>query len=560
MAIYVNQVGYETTGYEKKAVVNRVGTYELKSAANEVIWSGKTLGYAAEGVWTQEGNAFEDPLAGENVYVLDFSEVHTEGEYYLEGPTEEETRECSDHFGIRNRVFRDVHDAMIKALYYQRCGCALDEKNAGMYRHKKCHMEPAVVWGEPGKMVAATGGWHDAGDYGRYTTPGAVTVAHLLYAYEMYPNAFEDELNIPESGNGVPDVLNECRYELEWLLKMQCKDGGVYHKLTGWRHCGFIMPEEDKDQFYFYPVSSMAVGDFCAVMAQASRVYAKFDPAFSEKMAVAAWKSYEWLLQHPKPVLFKNPEDSYTGEYGDCSDTDERLWAQAEITLLAAREKKNLSEHVKNTMQGFEKEENITAFGWGNVSGFATLAVYLHGQSLFEQSFVDRLKAEVIKEADALVEVQKKNAFGLCMEPYHFGWGSCLSVTNKGILLALAYDILKGKNPEQIRIYEELVKNHMDYLLGKNASGYSFVTGFGEHAYKYPHLRTTAADGIDDPMPGWVSGGPNIHYKDSLAQQLVPQGTAPMKSYADREECYSLNEITIYWNSSAVFCTAFLLR
>lgn len=559
MSIYVNQVGYETVGYAKNAVVTNPGTYELVDAEGTVVWSGKTLGFQEDGKLSAEGKALADPLAGENVYVLDFTETVSEGQYVLVGP-KEESPETSDHFVIKKRIFSDVHDAMIKAFYYQRCGCALDPKYAGMYHHKACHTAPSVVWGEPGKIKTALGGWHDAGDYGRYATPGAVAVAHLLYAYEMYPNAFENELNIPESGNGVPDVLNECRYELEWLLKQQCRDGGVYHKQTAWRHCGFVMPEDDHDQFYFYPVSSMAVGDFCAVMAQASRVYAKYDAEFAEKMAKAAWLSYQWLQKNPDPVFFKNPEDSYTGEYGDRSDTDERMWAEVEMTLLAQREKKDVKEHVSRTVECFEKEENITSFGWGNVSGFATMAVLLHGRILFAEDFVKTLEDKVLMEADKLLDIQKKNAFGLCMEPFHFGWGSCLAVTNRGILFALSYEILKGKEPEKIKIYEETVKNHMDYLLGKNASGYSFVTGFGDHAYKNPHLRTTAADGIEDPMPGWVSGGPNVHYKDGLAKQLVPEGTAPMKSYADREECYSLNEITIYWNSSAVFCSAFLLR
>lgn len=110
----------------------------------------------------------------------------------------------------------------------------------------------------------------------------------------------------------------------------------------------------------------------------------------------------------------------------------------------------------------------------------------------------------------------------------------------------------------RIARYEEVMQAQIDYLLGKNITGYSFVTGFGEHAYRHPHLRTTAADGIDDPMAGWVSGGPNGKPGDELAIKMIPAGTPPMKCYLDREECYSLNEMTIYWNSSAVFVTAYL--
>lgn len=158
--------------------------------------------------------AIEDPLCGETLYSVDFGSVQEAGKYYLEGAGEK-----SDTFAVGRDVLAGVHNAMIKALYYQRCGCALEEKYAGAYVHAACHMADSEVYGESGHMLKAQGGWHDAGDYGRYITPGAVAVAHLLYAYKLYPQAFAEGLNIPESGNGVADVLNECRYELEWMLE-----------------------------------------------------------------------------------------------------------------------------------------------------------------------------------------------------------------------------------------------------------------------------------------------------------------------------------------------------
>ena len=178
----------------------------------------------------------------------------------------------------------------------------------------------------------------------------------------------------------------------------------------------------------------------------------------------------------------------------------------------------------------------------------------------------------MLAEADRLACLKKENAFGMAMGAGDFCWGSNMVVTNRGILLALACEILEpreetagdgktARNAEtasRIAVYREVIQAQIDYLLGKNITGYSFVTGFGDHAYKYPHLRTTAADGIDEPMAGWVSGGPNGKPGDELAIKMIPAGTPPMKCYLDREECYSLNEMTIYWNSSAVFVTAYL--
>lgn len=553
MVIMVNQVGYEMDAASKKAVVSQLGSYVLKNAAGEVIWQG------------QAGDAVQDPLCGETLYPLDFGSVQMAGKYYLENATGER----SDTFEIGRDVLAGVHNAMVKALYYQRCGCVLEEKYAGPYTHAACHMTECQVYGEEGHSFEARGGWHDAGDYGRYITPGAVTVGHLLYAYKLYPQSFREPLNIPESGNGVADVLNECRYELEWMLKMQRKDGGVYHKLTAWSHAPFVMPEEDLDTFYAYPVSSMAVADFCACMALAARAYDSVDKVFAWRMEAAAKLSWQWLEKNPKPVLFANPEGSNTGEYGDSTDADERLWAAAEMMLLAARRGEDRQKYVAVLRQILTTGLAVTDFGWTDVAGFAALAVLTDFRQTAGEEIQNIFRCQVLEEADRLADLGTRNVFAMAMEAADFCWGSSMVVTNRGILLALACEILQARTKEmaqdqveeaaaRIARYQEVIQAQTDYLLGKNITGYSFITGFGEHAYRHPHLRTTAADGIDEPMAGWVSGGPNGKPGDELAIREIPAGTSPMKCYLDREECYSLNEMTIYWNSSAVFMTAFL--
>lgn len=561
MAIMVNQVGYEADAASKKGVVSQPGSYILKNAEGEIIWQGQT------------GEAVQDPLCGETLYPLDFGSVQTAGKYYLES----EKGMRSDSFVIGKDVLKGVHNAMIKALYFQRCGCALEEKYAGPYTHAACHMAYSQIYGESGKCFEARGGWHDAGDYGRYITPAAVTIGHLLYAYWLYTTAFTEQLNIPESGNGVPDVLNECRYELEWMLKMQREDGSVYHKLTAWRHADFIMPEEDKDTFYAYPVSSLAVADFCACMALAARVYHSADEKeFAAQMDAAARRAWRWLMKNPEPLLFTNPEGSNTGDYGDTTDADERLWAAAEMMRLTSWRGEDSREYVDVLRQILDTGLEVTDFGWTDVAGFAAMAVMTDSRRAAGEEITEIFRKAVLEEAERLAGLGKENAFGMAMGAKDFCWGSNMVVTNRGILLALACEILEAKelkkdgasvngkdaqNTEtasRIAAYQEVIQAQIDYLLGKNITGYSFVTGFGDHAYRYPHLRTTAADGIDEPMAGWVSGGPNGKPGDELAIREISAGTPPMKCYLDREECYSLNEITIYWNSSAVFVTAYL--
>ena len=558
MTIMVNQVGYEADAASKKGVVSQPGSYTLKNAGGDTVWQGQT------------GEATADPLCGESLYPLDFGSVQTAGKYYLESAEGER----SDSFVIGKDVLKGVHNAMIKALYFQRCGCALEEKYAGPYTHAACHMADSRIYGEPGQCFEARGGWHDAGDYGRYITPAAVTIGHLLYAYWLYTMAFAEQLNIPESGNGVPDVLNECRYELEWMLKMQREDGSVYHKLTAWRHADFIMPEEDKDTFYAYPVSSLAVADFCACMALAARVYHQVDEKeFAAQLDAAARRAWRWLMENPKPLLFTNPEGSNTGDYRDTTDVDERLWAAAEMMRLASWRGEDIREYVDVLRQILDSGLEVTDFGWTDVAGFAAMTVLTDPRKAAGEEITQIFRSAVLTEADRLVCLAKQNAFGMAMGVGDFCWGSNMVVTNRGILLALACEILGSREDEalgdgktaqnaetasRIAAYQEVVQAQIDYLLGKNITGYSFVTGFGDHAYRYPHLRTTAADGIDEPMAGWVSGGPNGKPGDELAIRMIPAGTPPMKCYLDREECYSLNEMTIYWNSSAVFVTAYL--
>ena len=166
----------------------------------------------------------------------------------------------------------------------------------------------------------------------------------------------------------------------------------------------------------------------------------------------------------------------------------------------------------------------------------------------------DDLNKEIKKaftgEADRLSSNAKKNGFGLCMEAKDFIWGSNMELLKYLMILTVTDKKIEGK-PE----YKDAITSGLDYLLGCNSMDVSYVTGNGEKAFKNPHLRPTAVDDIEEPWPGLVSGGPNVGLQDERAKE-VPAGSAPMKCYLDHIDCYSLNEITIYWNSPLVFVMA----
>ncbi len=544
--------------------------FEVANGTN----GGTVDGMEQKGQVVMEGEALDmgvDAASGDHVYVLDFSGLEQEGTYYVKN----EIGETSHRFRVGTDVYRALQKDLTKALYYQRCGCELTAEYAGAYTHPCCHMDDAVLWEDRSVRKEVKGGWHDAGDYGRYISPAAVAVGHLLYAYQLFPESFEDALGIPESGNGVPDVLNECRYELEWMLKMQDEEGGAYHKLTSERHADFIMPQEDKAQFYLFPVSSMATADYAASMALASRVYRQFDVQFADRLLEAARKAYGWLEKHPGYVGFQNPESCNTGEYDDVCDRDERLWAAAEM-LVTTGEAKYQEQLTLLLAENLTK----TDFGWTDVSGFAALAVLTDRAHRASEESVKNLRQAVLAEADRLTAVAKKSRYGVAMEPEDYVWGSNMVVLNRAMLLILAtliteQDVAKntvdnpacggsacdgGASDEKGAVYEQIALAQMDYLLGVNAVDYSYVTGHGEHAYRHPHNRPTECDGIELPMPGWVSGGPFKTPCDEVGKERIPVGTPPMKCYVDHAACYSLNEITIYWNSPAVFVTAYINR
>jgi endoglucanase len=443
-----------------------------------------------------------------------------------------------------------LNNALVKGFYYQRCGCELHEKHAGPYRHGVCHLGEAVLVNNDGTLDSSTvikceGGWHDAGDYGRYVAPAAAALGHLLYSYELFPGAFKDELNIPESGNGVPDILNECRYELEWMLKMQRADGGLYHKVATKYFAGFIMPEDDNDELFLFRVTHCSTAGFAAAVAQGSRIYKPFDAAFSAKLLEAAKRAWNWMEANQVFEPFENPPDFRSGGYGDSSCEDELFWASAELFSVTGEERylEALRKHVDNV--------DISKFGWRETAGFGALCCLFVLKEKLESNLFASIKERFIRAADSFLALTEKSGYGTAVSANGYIWGSILPILNNAIAMICAC-LLTGNEK-----YRNAALNQLDYLLGVNATGYSFVTGFGERAYRYPHHRPSFADGVDDPVPGLVSGGPNKQYPDMVTKTIIPPDTPAAKFYIDYTPTASANEIAIYWNSPAVFVAAY---
>lgn len=528
--IHLDQIGYRPADRKVAFIENYSGPFRVISAdRDEQVLEGFTS--AASPI---------DPATGQILAAADFSKLNTAGRYYLLLP--EVGRSWS--FEIADNVYRPVADSLFRFLYLQRCGIDLDESIAGVHAHPACHLEAPVLYDQQDTPVDLRGGWHDAGDYGRYSVPTAKTIADLLLTHQFYPDAFGDHSGIAESGNDSPDLLDEAKTGLSFLMQMQTTDGGIYHKVSTAAFPGNILPQSDHLPQYVLPVSSTATASGAAVLAMAGRLYADVDPIFASSAAAAARLAWQWLDEHPENVLFHNPSSVVTGEYGDHSDRDERAWAAAELFALTGES------DFRETFDLWLTDMTVDrfGFGWQSVGGYAITACLMSASG--DDAAAARLRTDFLKEADRLADISQSEAHRAILTVDDYGWGSNMTLLNRAMHLMLAAR-LTGQ-----ATWDDVVLDQLHYLFGRNGLGQVYLTGFGSQPVRYPHHRPSLALPQQDPVPGMVAGGPNIRREDPAAQILIKQGSPPALAYIDQASTYSTNEVTIYWNSPAIFVIA----
>jgi len=540
--IKIDQVGY-LTGAPKVALV------ASKTAASEF-----TVRRAAGGAVAFHGALpppVDDADSGDRVQAADFSALTAPGRYYLEIPGVGRSWE----FAIGPDIYARAWYLAMRSYYGQRCGIAVDlGPEFPGFRHEACHLEGA--WhpssGKTGARVSKAG-WHDAGDYGRYVVNSGITTGTLLWTWEMFAAPVRGvKLNLPETGNGMPDILNEIRWNLEWMLTMQDEDGGVWHKQTSEGFPGFIMPEKDKLVSYVVGSgaepfkTSCATGDLAAVTAIAARAYKPFDAAFAARNLRAAEKAWTWLGKFPK-VTFRNPAGVSTGGYGDGNCADEALWAAAELfrTTGGAEYGKYFLAHYAEFSKSMRATE--PGEGWADVANLGLWTYVLGGGK--DAEAVAAIRRASLATADQIVERTKANAYRVSLTSSDYVWGSNGVAANYGVrlLMANAFQPKPG--------YVEAALDNLHYLLGRNTFSLSWVTQVGENPYRHPHHRPSGADGIAEPWPGLLSGGPNRARQDDAMKRLPP-GTPPARCYLDEEGSYASNEVAINWNAPLVFLLA----
>nr|WP_229208765.1 glycoside hydrolase family 9 protein [Dyadobacter luticola] len=546
--IRLNQIGFYPKAEKIAVVVGEKNTaFEVKDfKTGKSVFKGKL----SEPRTSQH--------SGKISRIADFSKFQQSGKYQIEVAGLGK----SAPFEVKEHIHRQVAEAALKGFYYQRVSIDLPEKLAGKWARPAGHPDDKVLVHASAvsekrpenSVIGSPRGWYDAGDYNKYIVNSGITMGTLLSLYEDYPTFFDDfNTNIPESNNGVPDLLDEALWNLRWMLTMQdAADGGVYHKLTNTRFDGMVMPDAAKNPRYVVQKNTGATLDFAAVTAQAGRILKNFEdkfPGLSDSCIVAAVKAWEWAKKNPD-IYYNQDElnkkfdpDIVTGAYGDRSAADEWIWAAAEMYATTGK-----PDYLKGIALQTDKPMPLPTWSQVQALGYYTLLRF-SDKIKVESALSKQLKTVVTQFSDQLlIDLEK--------QPYHtvmgknakdYSWGSSSVAANQGV--ALLYTFNLTKNPK----YRQAALGNLDYLLGRNATGYCFLTGFGSKRVMHPHHRPSIADGIVDPVPGLLSGGPNPGQQDKCTTYTSKFAD---ESFTDNDCSYASNEIAINWNAPMVYLAA----
>ncbi|GAA4438678.1 glycoside hydrolase family 9 protein [Pontibacter saemangeumensis] len=548
-SIRLNQLGFYPNASKVAVVVgeNSGGEFYVKTADQQ-----KTV-YTGQLSETKAGEFSNRPTR-----IADFSELKEKGSFVIVIPGVGH----SYPFEIGQDVHREAAAASIKGFYYQRMSADLPETYAGKWARAAGHpdnevlIHPSAASAQrpAGSKISAPRGWYDAGDYNKYIVNSGITMGTLFSAYEDFPEFYKTlELNIPESGNQVPDILDEALWNLRWMMAMQDPhDGGVYNKLTNPSFDGMVMPAEATNSRYVVQKGTAATLDFAAVMAQASRIFRNYEnelPGLADSTLQAAVKAWAWAQKNPDMNYDQNamneqfkPEVS-TGGYGDKDYRDEFIWAASE---LYATTKDDSYYKAVNMLP--DAEMPLPSWPQVRLLGYYTLTRFADELTPAAQQDLPDIKKRIVSFADELMEGAAGRSYRTVMGKTEkdYIWGSSSVAANQGIALIQAYQLTNDKK------YINAALSNLDYLLGRNATGYSFLTGFGDKPIMHPHHRPSVADGIAEPVPGLLSGGPNAR-ADQQDKCTTYTSAFADEMFTDDDCSYASNEIAINWNAPFVY-------
>jgi endoglucanase len=548
--IRLNTVGYPPRA-EKLATIAAPGTNfsVVRLADNVTVFTGRISGPVL------------NPDTKEPLGTADFSAVTRPGVYQLRVPG----TGGSAPFRIAGDIYREPYYLVMRGFYLWRCGTAVSATNHGeIFAHAACHTNDAWLDFVGGGHTHKEGdkGWHDAGDFNKYTVNAGITVGSLFRAWEDFgPQLRKVRLDLPEShrartdqplhgaqllelrpdrpgsGGGLPDFLAEIKWELDWVLTMQAADGSVYHKLSTRGFGGFNPPEQESTSRYFTPWGSEATADFVAMTAQAARIFQPYDPAYAERCRQAAQLSDRFLQAHPEyhaadqtgftTGAYESNEPDHRGKGG----AQNRLWAAAELweTTGSPAALADVEARIK-TVNG----EVDADFDWDETKNLGLLTYLFSHRPGRDPALVTLVHDHLLAVADGIVQTAHRDGYHRPLGARYY-WGCNGGVARQTILLMAASRLAPGK-PD----YHAVCLDTLNHLLGRNYFGRSFVTGLGSHPPLHPHDRRDTGGYLNHPWPGYLVGGPHPGAAD----------------WHDEQADYRTNEIAINWNAALVYALA----
>lgn len=524
--IRIDQVGYLTLAPKIGMVIDSAADkFEVFDAnTNQSIFTGKLTA------------AVRDANSGDTVRSADFSALDKPGAYILrvEGAGE------SYPFTIGDNVYNHSLLDAARSFTLARSGVAIDDPITGL-KHAASHTQDAKAtmffgdsYHKKGDILDVSGGWY-AGDFGKYIPTAAVSSAQLLLAYEMNPGK-------------LPDLLAEVKYELDWMQKLQRPDGALYLKVSGATWPGMILPESDTQDRHVYGLSTYGTAQYAATLAMASRIYKASDPAYAAQLLKSALKSQAYLERHPDPEFRKDVgQDAGSGSYAKITDAEERYWAAAE--LLKTTGDLRFDSYIQANLAEQLTKKPVAAF-WSNAILLGDWAYYTSEQADPEKKAA--VKAAVSGYADDLVKLGRSDGYRTALQADDYIWASVKEDVSRGQVLLFANEM--SPKPE----YVNTALDQLHYLFGRNATGYSYMTGSGTKTPLKPHNRIAASTGTY--IPGLVVGGPNKNGGDPAIDLMLKEAKAPIapaKAYVDSIDSYATNEYAIDYTAPVLFVLAY---
>ncbi len=479
--------------------------------------------------------------SGSRVSTLDLDTVYLPGEYRVTIPSHGLLGNAAIRIGDAPQETRRHRDDAWGTFYW------ITNTEHGPYPDAHLQDMAAPVFGQRGLVQDVSGGWFDAGDYGKYTVNGAYSVGLMLLTGLLAPEVLNHRIEPLAGGTqDWPDWLDIAAVELDWLLKMQSADGGVHHKAATRDWPGLdVKPQDDTDVKWIMPVSSTATADFAAVMALAAVVFQALPGSEAATRAQryrdAAGKARVWLQRNPGLVMIEASYDGndYGGPYTDHSDADERFFADAAWAALT-RERRAIASVEGQILDRRAVLNNDPDLYWGGVDllGFWALKAMEEDLSPGAGQAVD----DVLRQVARQWHDKKQASFWSVPhgDAEDLPWGS------NGMLATRGWHWLLWAHVSGDEVFVTPARDLRHWFFGRNPLGQTFVTGQGERDARNPHFRPTVSGAIALP-DGFLVGGPNSGVSDSVAEALRDQ--PPMLRYVDHRDSFSTNEVAINWQA-----------